>query len=120
MEKYNEVSMFNNDDDDDDVDFPTLVEVEAEGGGGDGIIPWKLVKKNIVYRIVDSQDVVMRNGSTLILTLKDVDGEIVKCYTTSIIERDLRKNQKNRNDRCVYFITSFGLNFKITTRQRKK
>ena len=114
----------------DDVQFPTLDEVMDEGGSD--TIPFKLVEENIVYRIVEARNVTTRNGDTMVLTLKDQAGTVVKCYTSSLVEREMnRLMQVMRGEgKDVHFLTKLRskkakdsgntyYDFKITTREKK-
>ena len=113
-----------------DLQFPTLDEVLDKVYSD--TIPFKLIEENIVYRIVEIRNFMTRNGDTMVLTLKDRAGTIVKCYASSLVERELNRLmwRKNNDDKDVHFLTKLKskrgkdsgnayYDFKITTREKK-
>ena len=111
----------------DDVQFPTLDEVLDRVDND--TIPFKLVEENIVYRIVEARNVVTRTGDTMVLTLKDRAGAIVKCYTSSLVEREVNRLMWRENE-DIHFLTKLQskkakgsgntyFNFRITTGVKK-
>ena len=110
-----------------DVQFPTLDEVLDKVYSD--TLPFKLVGENIVYRIIEARNFMTRNGDTMVLTLKDQAGTIVKCYATSLVEREVNRLTWRKN-KDVHFLTKLQMkrgkdsgntyyNFKITTREKK-
>ena len=73
--------------------FPTLKEMETLKSDGD-IIAWKKVNEHVVYTIVNKKDIITSKGLTIILTLKASDYKIIKCYGTSVIQRELTEATK--------------------------
>ena len=61
-----------------------------------GVIAWKHVRR-VVYKIVNKKDITTQKGSSIIVTLKASDDEIIKCYATSVIQSVLSEILRNNN-----------------------
>ena len=99
---------------------------------GSDTIPFKLIKENIVYRIIEARNVTTWNGDTMVLTLKDQAGTVVKCYASSLVEREMNRLMRvmRGEGKDVHFLTKLRskkakdsgntyYDFKITTQEKK-
>ena len=81
--------------------------METLKGDGD-IIALKKVNERVVYKIVNIKDIITSKDSSIILTLKASDGKIIKCYGTSVIQRELADRLRKDSNNDDLFITSLG------------
>ena len=66
------------------------------------------VSEDVVYKMVNKKDIIISKGSSIILTLKASNSKIIKCYGTSVIQRELTERLQKVSNNDDLFITSLG------------
>ena len=75
----------------------TVKQFEEKTGTGD-IIPWRDVDTNKPHLIKNKRYVSTRRGEVMVLSLQNQSGKVFNVWATSLIQKELSKDNNNKGD----------------------